>query len=220
MSEPVPAAKPMSAYERRRWDELQAHWEKKAAGRKALLPPKARAALGTSVQATKHTAAKAGKAVADRTPEKVKDAAGVAVDAALVPTVHHVVQMLELLNDWVVELTDPDTVLEYHRGQGHEVESLAQLRHLDLEDLEAFTDGMELRWRTLGAGQGASFGALAMIPVPVLGSVAAIGLDMIAMQALTGAIATRICYSYGYDAKDPSMKHVIERMVARAYKNQ
>jgi hypothetical protein len=59
-----------------------------------------------------------------------------------------------------------------------------------------------------------------MIPVPVLGSVAAIGLDMIAMQALTGAIATRICYAYGYDAGDPDMRHVIDRMVARAYKNQ
>lgn len=220
MSDPVPSTRPMSAYERKRWDELQVHWEKKADGRKALLPPRARAALDTTAQATKERAAKAGKAVLDRTPERVKDAAGVAVDAALVPTVHNVVQMLELLNDWVVELTDPETVLKYHREKGREVESLAALRDLDLEDLEALTDGMALRWRTLGAGQGASFGALAMIPVPVLGSVAAIGLDMIAMQALTGAIATRICYSYGYDAKDPSIKHVIDRMVARAYKNQ
>ena len=129
-------------------------------------------------------------------------------------------RILELLNDWVVELTDPQTVLEYHREKGREVTSLAHLRGLDLEDLEAFIDGMALRWRTLGAGQATSFGALAMIPMPVLGSVAAIGLDMIAMQALTGAIATRVCYSYGYDAKDPSMTHVIDRMVARAYKNQ
>lgn len=210
----------MSAYERKRWDELQAHWTKKAEGRRALLSPKARAALDATVQTTKEATAKAGKAVADRTPEKVKNAAGVAVDAALMPTVHHVVQMLELLNDWVVELTDPQNVLEHHREKGREVASLADLRRLDLEDLEALTDSMALRWRTVGAGQGASFGALAMIPVPVLGSVAAIGLDMIAMQALTGAIATRICYSYGYDAKDPAMKHVIDRMVARAYKNQ
>lgn len=220
MNAVAPDPSPMSPYEKKRWDELQAHWEKKAQGRKALLPPKARDALDTTVAATKERASKAGKAVADHTPDKVKEVAGVAVDATLVPTLHNVVQMLELLNEWVVELTDPEKVLKYHREQGKEVASLADLRALDLEDLEALTDGMALRWRTIGAGQGASFGALAMIPVPVLGSVAAIGLDIIAIQALTGAIATRICYSYGFDAKDPAMKHVIDRMVARAYKNQ
>ena len=89
-----------------------------------------------------------------------------------------------------------------------------------LELLDEFTDGMTLRWRTLGAGQGAAFGALALIPVPVVSSVAAISLDMIAMQALTSAIATRVCYAYGFDAADPEIKHMIERMVVRAYRNQ
>ncbi len=220
MSEVVPDPDPMSRYERKRWEEVQAHWEKKAQGRKQLLPPRARAALDTTVQATKDTASKAGKAVAERTPEKVKTAAGVAVDAALVPTVHNVVQLLELFNDWVVELTDPEAVLKYHREKGRDVESLEDLRRLDLEDLEELTNRMALKWGTIGVGQGASFGALAMIPVPVLGSVAAIGLDMIAIQALTGAIATRICYAYGYDAADPDMRHIIDRMVARAYRNQ
>jgi hypothetical protein len=36
------------------------------------------------------------------------------------------------------------------------------------------------------------------------------------MQALTGAIATRVCYAYGFDATDPSMRH----MVVRAYRDQ
>ncbi|WP_244328536.1 EcsC family protein [Yimella sp. cx-51] len=210
----------MSAYERKRWADLQAHWKKKAEGRKAPLPPKARAALRSSVEATKSAALHAGKKVADATPEKVKDAAGGMVDVALVPTVHNIVQLLELLNDWVVELTDPEKVLAYHREQGRKVESIEDLRHLDLKDLEDLTNRMALKWRTIGAGEGAALGSLSMIPVPVLGSAAAMGLDLIAMQALTGAIATRVCYSYGYDAKDPEMKHVIDRMVARAYKNQ
>lgn len=210
----------MSRYEQKRWKELLEHWEKKAEGRKALLPLKARAALDTTVQATKDRASHVGKAVADRAPEKVKDAAGVAVGAALIPAMHNVVQVLELLNDWVVELTNPETVFKYHQEKGRKVESLADLQKLDLEHLEELTENMSLRWRTIGAGEGAILGSLAMIPVPVLGSAAAIGLDMIAMQALTGAIATRVCYSYGYDAKDPAMKHVIDRMVARAYKNQ
>lgn len=132
----------MSPYEQKRWDELQAHWDKKAQGRKQLLPPRARAAFDTSAQVTKNTASKAGRAVAGRTPERVKDAAGVAVDAALVPTLDNVVQMLELLNDWVVELTDPEAVLKYHREKGREVESLEDLRTLDLEALEEFTNGM------------------------------------------------------------------------------
>jgi len=220
MNNEKPSPDPMSRYERKRWDELQGHWEKKAQGRKAVLPPRARAALDTTVEATKNTASKAGKAVAERVPEKVKDVAGVAVDAALVPTVHHVVQLLELLNDWVVELTDPEAVLKYHQKKGRRVESLEDLRRLDLEELEELTNGMALKWGTVGVGQGASFGALAMIPVPVLGSVLAIGLDMIAMQVLAGAIATRICYAYGYDAAHPEVRHIIDRMVARAYKNQ
>lgn len=150
----------------------------------------------------------------------MRELAESAVDAALVPTVHHVVRLLELLNDWVVELTDPAAVLAYHRDEGRTAESLQDLKALDLQLLEEFTDGMALRWRTLGAAQGASFGALAMIPVPVLGSVAAITLDLVAMQALTAAIATRVCYAYGLDAADPDMRHVIDRMVARAYRNQ
>ena len=220
MSEVAPDPDPMSRYERKRWDELQSHWQKKAQGRKQLLSPRARLALDTKVQATKDTASNAGKAMAERTPEKVKSAAGVAVDAALVPTIQNVIQLLELLNDWVVELTDPEEVLKYHREKGRDVDSLEDLRRLDLEHLEELTNRMALKWATIGVGQGASFGALAMIPVPVLGSVAAIGLDMIAMQALTGAIATRICYAYGYDATDPDVRHIIDRMVARAYRNQ
>lgn len=211
---------PMSRYERKRWEELQAHWEKKAQGRKQLLPPRARAALDTTAQAAKDATSRAGNAVAERIPERVVTTAGIAVDAALVPTVRNVVQLLELLNDWVVELTDPEEVLKYHQSKGRDAESLEDLRRLDLEDLEELTNRMALKWGTIGVGQGASFGALAMIPVPVLGSVAAIGLDMVAMQALTGAIATRICYAYGYDAADPDMRHIIDRMVGRAYRNQ
>lgn len=209
----------MSRYERARWDELQAHWKKKAT-RKQLVPPRVRAALETGAQTSKGAVSKAGRAVVDATPEAVKDKARVVVDAALMPTVQGVVHMLELLNEWVVELTDPQKVLDHHRSKGRDVASLADLQELDLEDLEAFTNGMVLRWRTLGAGQGATFGALAMIPVPVVGSLAAITLDMVAMQVLSGAIATRVCYAYGFDAADPAMRHMIDRMVVRAYRNQ
>ena len=209
----------MSRYERARWDELQSHWLKKAE-RKQLLPPRARAALATTAQAAKQKASEAGRAISDATPEKVKNLAGTSVDAALVPTVQAVVHLLELINDWAVELSDPEKVIRHHQLAGREVSSLDDLKSLDLELLDEFTDGMTLRWHTLGAGQGAAFGALAMIPVPVVSSVAAISLDMLAMQALTSAIATRVCYAYGFDAADPEIKHMIERMVGHAYRNQ
>jgi len=209
----------MSPYEKKRWAELQAHWEAKAAGRQ-VLPPRARAALTKTGEATRASASKAGHVIADATPEKVKDIAGSAVDAALVPSVRHVVELLGLLSDWVVKLTDPEAAIRYHQEKGRPVESLQDLKTLDLEALEEFTAGMLLRWRTLGAGQGASFGALAMIPVPGVGSAAAIGLDLVAMQALTAAIATLVCYSYGFDAADPAMRDTIDRMVLRAYRDQ
>lgn len=209
----------MSPYERKRWEELQSHWAKKASGRH-FLPTGASAVVGTTVEATRATASKAGRAVVRVAPTKVKDLASQAVDAALVPTVQGVVHLLELINDWVVELTDPEAVIKHHQSKGRAVSSLKDVRALDLEVLEEFTRGMVLRWRTLGAGQGASFGALAMIPVPVLGSVAAITLDMVAMQALSGAIATRISYAYGFDPADPATRHMIDRMVVRSYRTQ
>lgn len=210
----------MFPYEAKRWQQLQQHWEKKDRGPRRLLPASARTALGDSADRTKRGASRAGQAVANRVPEKVKSAGDKVLDAALLPTIEHVAQLLELLNAWTVELTDPEKVLQHHRDKGRDVHSLADLRQLELEELEEVTQGMPLKWATIGAGQGASFGALAMIPVPVLGSVAAIGLDLVAMQALTGAIATRVCYAYGFDAKDPEMRLVIDRMVVRAYRNQ
>jgi len=209
----------MSRYERLRWDELLSHWERKAQ-RRQLMPTRMKAALETTAQAAKDSASKAGRKVAGATPQKVKETARSAVDAALLPTVHGVVHVLELVNDWVVELTDPEAVLEHHRSKGRNIATLEDVKTLDLEHLEEFTHGMVLRWRTLGAGQGAAFGALAMIPVPVVGSLAAITLDMVAMQALSGAIASRVCYAYGFDAADPAMRHMIDRMVVRAYRNQ
>jgi hypothetical protein len=209
----------MSPYEEKRWAELQEHWKAKAA-RRQLLPPRARAALAKTGEATRASASKAGHVIADATPEKVKDVAGSAVDAALLPSVRHVVELLGLLSEWVVRLTDPEAAVRFHQEKGRPVESLEDLKMLDLKALEEFTAGMQLRWRTLGAGQGASFGALAMIPVPGVGAAAAIGLDLVAMQMLTAAIATRVCYSYGFDAADPAMRDTIDRMVLRAYRDQ
>lgn len=209
----------MSAYEHQRWAELQEHWRKKA-NRRHVLPRKATAALGDTAGKAKDKMASAGRRVADAAPGPVKNAAEATLDSALAPTVESIIKLLELLNDWIVELTDADKVLQHHRARGRDVSSLDDLRGLDLEELDEVTRRLVLQWRTFGAGQGAALGALAMIPVPVLGSVAAISLDMVAMQALSAAIATHVCYAYGINPNDPAMRPVVDRMAARSYGRQ
>lgn len=204
----------MSAYERRRWAELTDYWEKKNQPRQ-ILPARARRTMDTARDHAGETAARAGRAIADRVPQRAKDAAAAAAGAALAPTIDAAVRTLELVNDWVLELVDPEPVLRHHRDHGHPVHQLADLHEVDLEDLDRYTRRHVLQWRLVGAAEGAGLGALAMIPVPGLGSAAAIGLDMIAMQVLAAAIATRVCHCYGIDVQDPQMRPVVERMVAR-----
>lgn len=220
MTECAPLPSEMSSYEQKRWGELQEYWEKRAGGSWRVLPPKAREAVENASDATKEAARKAGRAVVDATPSRVNDMASRAADASLVPVAEGVARLLELVNDWTIELNDPDRVLRFHQEQGREVASLEDLRNLDLGELEEMTKGMALRWRTFGAGEGAALGSLALFPVPVVGSAIAISADLVVMQVLTGGIATRICYAYGFDADDPNVRRMIELMIRRAYLDQ
>lgn len=155
---------------------------------------------------------------ARREPPVVKEGLDRVGDAALVPTAKGAVHLLELVTDWTTELMDPENVLAHHRGAGHDVANLADLKKLDLNELDGFTRSMALRWRTSGALQGGAMGVLAM--VPVAGGVAAIGLDILAMHVLSTALATRVAYSYGFDVTDDDMRHLVDRVVVRAYRNQ
>jgi hypothetical protein len=207
----------MSPYEERRWADLQQHWAKKAE-RRQLLPPKARAALGEAGDQVKDAARKAGKAVSNVTPPVVKDGIERMTDAALIPVVQGAVHLLELVTDWTTELMDPEKVLEHHRAAGRDVAKLEDLKELDLKPLDDFTRTMALKWRTSGALQGGAMGVLAM--VPFAGGLAAITLDMVAMHVLSTAVATRVCYAYGFDVTDDEMRHLVDRMVLRAYRKQ
>lgn len=207
----------MSPYEERRWDDLQRHWAKKAE-RRQLLPPGAQAVLGEAGDQVKDLGRKAGKAISQVTPSAVKTGIETVTDAALAPTIKGAAHLLELVTDWTTELMDPQKVLDHHRSAGRDVGELADLKTLDLEHLDDFTRTMALHWRTRGALQGGAMGALAM--VPVAGGIAAIGADMVAMHVLSTALATRVAYSYGFDVKDDEMRHLVDRMVLRAYRNQ
>lgn len=208
----------MSPYEERRWRELQAHWEKRAIPRQ-FVPGKVRYAGEALSRTAGAAASKSGAAIARHTPQPVKDAAG-SVAGALVPTAQGVVHLLELLNDFLVEMHDPETVLAIARKSGHDVETLQELQELDLEDLELLSRRMAPTWGGIGAAGGAAAGALALIPVPVVGSAAAISVDLLAMQAMSTAVAVRVCHSYGFDATDDRWHRMINRMVTRAYMKQ
>lgn len=98
---------------------------------------------------------------------------------------------IELVNDWAAELTDPEKVLEFHRGQGRDVMSLADLRHLDLSEVDEAVRRLVLKWRSFGAAEGAALGALAM--VPVMGGAIAITADIAVMQILATAEPVNLC---------------------------
>jgi hypothetical protein len=217
MSEGPEEMPAMSPYEERRWAELQRHWAKKAE-RRQLLPPKARAALGEAGGQVKDAARKAGKAVSNMTPPVVKEGLERVADAALVPVAKQAVHLLELVTDWTTELADPEKVLEHHRAAGRDVTKLEDLKELDLKHLDDFSRTMALKWRTSGALQGGAMGVLAM--VPFAGGIAAITLDMVVMHVLSTAVATRVCYAYGFDVNDDEMRHHVDRMVVRAFRNQ
>ncbi len=190
----------MSEYEMRRWADLEKHWAKKAA-RKQLMPARVRASIAAAGEKSREVAVRTGAAVADVTPESIKEFGITAAEPALVAVVDGVVHLIELFNDWAVELTDPAKVLEFHRNKGRDVKVLGDLRDLDLAELDEVVRRLVLKWRSFGAAEGAALGALAM--VPVMGGVLAIGADILVMQILATAIATRVCYAYGFDAKDP-----------------
>ncbi|WP_169317188.1 EcsC family protein [Actinacidiphila oryziradicis] len=99
-----------------------------------------------------------------------------------------------------------------------DVASLADLRELDLADLDEVVRRLVLQWRSFGAAEGAALGALAM--VPFAGGALAIAADLLVMQILTNAIVTRVCYAYGFDAKDPELQHVVRRMATRFFGEQ
>jgi len=214
-----PAAPPrgISPYEHRRWLELEEHWAK-AGQRRRIVPAKVRQTLTAAGGQLVEAGGRAGEWAASAAPEQVKQAAMVAVDAALVPTFRAAVHLLELVTDWSVELTNPERVLEHHRSRNRDTSTLKDLRSLDLELLDEVTSKLALRCNSLGAAEGAAVGALAFLPVG--GGLAAITLDVLIMHVLTTSIATRAAHAYGFDPSSPQTERMIDRMVRRAYSEQ
>lgn len=61
-------------------------------------------------------------------------------------------------------------------------------------------------------------GVLALTPVG--GIPVAMTADILVIQVLSTSIASRVAYSYGYDAKDPDEQIFIQRLVRRSFMAQ
>ncbi|VXA98038.1 EcsC family protein [Curtobacterium sp. 8I-2] len=213
MSEVVVHDRRMSAYEEKVWAGLGTYWDKRNNARG--LPNWASDAIERGQVAARNGAGR----VVDKIPEPIKApirrASNAVADAAIKPAFESAVALLNLVNDWVLELNDPEAVERLARKRGFDIESFTDLRWRDLRDCDRLLTLNTLRWRSAGAVEGGAMGALAL--VPVAGIPIAITADIVVVQALSASIAARVAYSYGYDAKDPEEQEFIQRIVRRSF---
>lgn len=210
----------MPAYDREQWEHLTAYWEKRAdaRGTPRWLAEGARSAGGAIAGAARSAGSAVGKVVPDAVKSAVNDAGDVLLEQALRPAAGGAAHLLELTNDWAVELHDPEAVLKIARERGVDATEIGELRAAGLKDCDRLLTRTTLRWRTVGAVEGAAMGTLAL--VPVAGIPVAVFADVLVMDVLSVSIATRIAYSYGYDANDPAEREFIDQVVASALVKQ
>lgn len=206
----------MSAYEEQVWKVLDGHWQRR--NNRRGLPNWA----STAMSHTGHVAGSAVNKMVDSIPEAVTNpihrASEAVTDRAARPAIEAAIALLNLVNDWAVELNDPKTVEKLARKHGLTLGTFTELRQQDLKVCDRLLTRNTLRWRTAGALEGGAMGLLAL--VPVAGIPMAMTADLLVIQVLSTSIATQIAYSYGYDAKDPHEQLFIQRLVRRSFMAQ
>lgn len=206
----------MFPYEREQWRRLNTYWEKRANSRGT---PKWLANTTSKIadkagDATRSAASGVGTIV----PEKAKEAAETLGENLLKPALDAAVAILKLANNWAIELHDPDRVVDLAKSRGLDVEEIEDLQTVSLKDCDRLLSRHTLKWRTVGAIEGGTTGALALIPVA--GFPASVTADVLLMDVLSTSIATRVAHSYGFNATDPNERAFIEGLVANALKKQ
>lgn len=212
----VNSATSMSAYEEQVWSTLNEHWQGRDDRRGRLNW------AGTALSRTGEVAGRAVRRAKDAVPaavaEPIRRVGDVVADTAVRPALAGAAALLELVNDWAADLNDPKSVEELARKLGFELDSFTALRQQDLKVCDRLLTRNTLKWRTAGAFEGGAMGLLAM--VPVAGMPVAMTADILVVQVLSTSIASRIAYSYGYDAKDPDEQAFIQRLVGRSFMAQ
>ncbi|MET8954368.1 hypothetical protein [Streptomyces sp. NPDC004533] len=188
----------MSAYEGQVWDTLNEHWQRR--NNRRGLPNWASAALGRTGEVAGNAARRVKEAMPDAVAEPIRRGGDAVADTALRPALTGAAALLELVNDKAMDLNDPKSVEELARKQSFDISSFTELRQQDLKVCDRLLTRNTLTWRTAGAVEGGAMGLLAM--VPVAGIPVAMTADILVVQVLSTSIASRIAYSYGYDAKD------------------
>lgn len=212
----VDGAIPMSAYEGQVWDTLNEHWQRR--NNRRGLPNWASAALDRTGEVTRNAVSRATDAVPEAVMTPIRRAGDAVASKAVRPALEATAAILELVNDWALELNDPKSVEKLARKRGLELNSFTELRQQDLKVCDRLLTLNNLKWRTAGAFEGGAMGLLAM--VPVAGIPVAMTADILVIQVLSTSIASRIAYSYGYDAKDPAEQAFIQRLVRRSFMAQ
>jgi hypothetical protein len=206
----------MSTYDAQVWGDLNKHWEHRD-NRRGL--PNWVNEAGSRIGSAAQTAAtRAGDAVPDAVKRPIQKMGSAAADMAVKPALEGAASLVELVNDWAVELNDPHGVEKLARKQGIDLQHFSELREEDLKTCDRLLTGNTLVWRTAGAIEGGAMGVLSM--VPVAGLVVAVPADVLVVQVLSVSIASRVAYSYGYDPKDPAEQEFIQRLVNRSFMAQ
>ncbi|MBU2665589.1 EcsC family protein [Actinoplanes bogorensis] len=207
------ASAAMSPYEGQVWQSLNEHWERR--NNRRGLPNWASTALDRTGGAARSAADRASGALPEVVKQPFRVMGDAVTGAAVRPTVEAATKLLELVNSWADELNDPKGVQKIARKRGLEIDSFLELRQQDLKACDRLLTRNTLKWQSLGALEGAGMGLLAMVPVG--GFLVAMTADILVVQVLSRSIASRIAYSYGYDAKDPAERAFIDRLVTRSF---
>lgn len=209
----VGGSMPMSAYEGQVWDKLNEHWQRR--NNRRGLPNWASTALERTGEVTGKAVSRVTAAVPEGVKEPIRRAGDAVATAAVRPALEGAAALLELVNDWAMELNDPEGVEKLARKRGLDLNSFTELRQHDLKVCDRLLKFNTLTWRTAGALEGGTMGVLAL--TPVAGIPVAMTADILVIQVLSTSIAARIAYSYGYDAKDPDEQIFIQRLVRRSF---
>lgn len=207
---------PMSAYEGQAWDKLNEHWQRR--NNRRGLPNWASTALGRTGEVTGKAVQRVTAAVPEAVKEPIRRAGDAVVITAVQPALAGAASLLDLVNDWAMELNDPKSVEKLARKRGLDLDSFTELRQHDLKACDRLLKFNTLTWRTFGAVEGGAMGVLAL--TPVAGIPVAMTADILVIQVLSTSIASRVAYSYGYDAKDPDEQEFIQRLVRRSFMAQ
>lgn len=213
---PVDSATPMTTYEGQVWDTLNEHWQRR--NNRRGLPNWASAALGRTGEVSGNAVRRVKDAVPEAVAKPIRRAGDAVADTAMRPALAGAAALLEMVNDWAMELNNPKHVEELARKNGLDIGEFSELRQQDLQVCDRLLTRNTLKWRTAYAFEGGAMGLLAM--VPVAGIPAALTADILVIQVLSTSIAARVAYSYGYDAKDPKEQEFIERLVQRSFMAQ